>query len=162
MKYLIMLMLLFPMLSSHTWAQNIQISISGLTCSQCSRSVEMQLKKVKSVSSIEMDLKNTEAKVALKKGVNIDYKEIAQAVYNAGFSIDQFIVNFPKSYILSNTNSCIKTKDGELLIVNDENNINFDKSLFTVKFLGKPFSIDKINKNKKWCSGSTIYYINML
>ncbi len=78
--------LFFPYLSSD--AQSIIIiGVNGLTCSQCTRSVEMQLRKLKYVQNVEMDLEHTNGKIFLKNERVMPAAEIAKAVRDAGFSL---------------------------------------------------------------------------
>ena len=70
-----------------TSIQYISIGVNGLTCSQCSRSVEMSIRKLDFVDSMVMDLANTEGTVYLKSGATVDLRKVAKAVTNAGFSV---------------------------------------------------------------------------
>lgn len=62
------------------------IGVNGLTCSQCSRSVEMALQKLPFVAKVEMDLTHTTGTVYFKNNSKIDLTQLAQAPRNAGFS----------------------------------------------------------------------------
>lgn len=79
--------MLFSMTFSYAGFRYLKIGIDGLTCSACSRSVEMGLRKLNFISSVEMDLENTEGKIILKEGEIIRFEEICSAVKDAGFSI---------------------------------------------------------------------------
>jgi copper chaperone CopZ len=70
-----------------TSIKSISIGVNGLTCSMCTRSVEMSIRKLDFVDSVVMDLENTEGKVYLKKGGDIDLRKVAKAVTSAGFSV---------------------------------------------------------------------------
>jgi copper chaperone CopZ len=71
----------------------VQIGINGLTCSMCSRSVEIALEKLDFIDKVEMDLEKTQAAITFKSGDNINFAKIAKAVKDAGFS-----VRFLKAY----------------------------------------------------------------
>jgi copper chaperone CopZ len=82
--------ILFMLLFSRTiWAKvtSVQIGIDGLTCSMCSRSVEMAIKKLTFVEEVKMDLKQTQGIITFKTGQNINFKQLAKAVKDAGFSV---------------------------------------------------------------------------
>jgi copper chaperone CopZ len=81
--------MLLLMIANHCQAQvlSAKVGINGLTCSQCSRSVEMQLRKLSFVKNVNMDLESTEGTLQFKEGSNIDFSEIAKAVKDAGFSV---------------------------------------------------------------------------
>jgi copper chaperone CopZ len=83
----LLIMMLFSMTFSYAGFRYLKIGIDGLTCSACSRSVEMGLRKLSFITSVEMDLENTEGKIILKEGEIIRFEEICSAVKGAGFSI---------------------------------------------------------------------------
>jgi copper chaperone CopZ len=85
-KFIILLLLVF---SQSLWATitSVQIGVDGLTCSMCSRSVEIALKKLSFVEEVKMDLKQTQGNITFKKGQNVNFKKLAKAVKDAGFSV---------------------------------------------------------------------------
>jgi copper chaperone CopZ len=84
--FVILLVLLF---SQTTWAKvtSVQIGVDGLTCSMCTRSVEMAIKKLAFVEVVKMDLKQTQGTITFKAGQNVNFKQLAKAVKDAGFSV---------------------------------------------------------------------------
>jgi copper chaperone CopZ len=79
--------LLFLLKTQAASIQFISIGVNGLTCSMCTRSVEMSIRKLDFVDSVVMDLENTEGKVFIKSNATPDFRLIAKAVSNAGFSV---------------------------------------------------------------------------
>ena len=79
--------LLFAFSSLNAQFINAKIGVSGLTCSACSRSVEIALRKIPFVDSVQMDLKKTEALIFFKKGAKVEIEKLAKAVSDAGFSV---------------------------------------------------------------------------
>lgn len=67
--------------------QFISIGVNGLTCSMCTRSVEMSIRRLDFVDSVVMDLENTEGKVYVSSHATPDFRRIAKAVTDAGFSV---------------------------------------------------------------------------
>jgi copper chaperone CopZ len=65
----------------------VDIGVNGLTCSMCSRSVEMSLRRLDFVDSVVMSLETTEGRVYLKEGSPIDFNSVPKAVVDAGFSV---------------------------------------------------------------------------
>lgn len=63
------------------------VAVNGLTCSQCSRSVEMSLKRLDFVASVEMDLQRPTAHIVFGKDKRIDFSKVAAAVRDAGFAV---------------------------------------------------------------------------
>lgn len=79
--------------------QSATLGINGLTCSQCCRSVEMQLRSLAFVQAVEMSLKETEATIKFKNNKPIDFSLIPKAVKDAGFSTRflQVVINTEKA-----------------------------------------------------------------
>jgi hypothetical protein len=73
-----------PTLAGLKW---VDFGVNGLTCSMCSRSVEMSLKRLDFVDNVVMDLETTEGRIYFKSNLPIDLNAIARAVVNAGFSV---------------------------------------------------------------------------
>jgi copper chaperone CopZ len=71
-----------------------EIGISGLTCSACSRSVEMSLRKLPFIDSVSMNLEHANAKVFFKKISIVEIEKLAQAVVDAGFSVTYLNADF--------------------------------------------------------------------
>ncbi|MCW3123675.1 MAG: cation-transporting ATPase [Flavipsychrobacter sp.] len=78
---------LFWRQGTHAQFSTAYVSVNGLTCSQCSRTVELKLRKLDFVADVQMNLQHTEAKIILKKDKKTDIDKIAQAVIDAGFSV---------------------------------------------------------------------------
>ena len=68
---------------------NITFKVDGLTCSMCSLNVKKQLEKVYFIESVEADIEEVTYKVQLKKNHYIDFYAIANAIEDAGFSINK-------------------------------------------------------------------------
>lgn len=79
--------LLFCFFAGESRAQSIVVGVNGLTCSQCSRSVENKLKALSFVDSVQMDLAHTNGRIVLKKNITWTPEQIAKAVAAAGFSV---------------------------------------------------------------------------
>ena len=68
---------------------NITFKVDGLTCSMCSLNVQKQLEKVYFIESVEANIEEVTYKIQLKKNHYIDFYAIANAVTDAGFSINK-------------------------------------------------------------------------
>jgi copper chaperone CopZ len=72
----------------------VEIGVDGLTCSMCTRSTELSIRKLDFVDSVKMDLTNTNGVITFKKGMPVSVEKIAQAVKNAGFSVRYLKADF--------------------------------------------------------------------
>lgn len=90
--------------------QAVYIGVNGLTCSQCSRTVEMRIRKLDFVADVQMDLQHTEGKILLKKDKKADMEKIAQAVIDAGFSVRYFDADLGIDGAVTLSGSCIVYK----------------------------------------------------
>ena len=157
---------LFFVLSTSSYAQisEVYIGVNGLTCSQCTRNVEMSLRQLPFVSDVKMSLEQTEGKITFypKKAADID--KIAKAIIKAGFSL-RFLkadINFDQ----------VKVSDDKEFDLNDIHYqvINTEKSQLkgvrTVQYLGPKF-MDKSDL-KRWSSmmhtnsNQTYFYVTVI
>lgn len=139
MKTFVYLLLFFG-LSHLATAQvlSAKVGVNGLTCSQCSRSVEMQLLKLPFVKEVKMNLEQTEGSLQFKQGANIDFSKIAKAVKDAGFSVrflearidmDMAVAKKENSFMIGGNLFMIQNRKQDII----EGNMYF-------QFLGKKFS----------------------
>lgn len=155
--------LLFSLAAFCVQAQftKVSIGINGLTCSQCSRSVEIQLRKLPFVKEVNMDLERTEGVILFKANKKVNIASIAEAVKDAGFSVRFLKAEIERSDIDISEQGCF-TLDG--------NSYNIlrplplpGKPLLTLQFLGKNFIPG--NELKKYklpaatpCKGKVTYF----
>ncbi len=139
------------------------IKVNGLTCSQCSRSVEMQLRKLDFVGSVDMDLQATEAKVYFKKNSNIDFYKLAKAVDNGGFSVGNLIATLDFSTITIVNDNCFKIKNNAFALTNPTEERT--KKIVQIQFLGKEFgnkNTQQKQDNQIICKGKNTYWVSEL
>ena len=118
-----------------------KIGINGLTCSACSKSVHLALKKLPFVDSVAMDLKNTEARILFKKGSSVDIEQLAKAVENAGFSIRYVNAYYRFKNTVMNSNTCLNDGSYHFQFINADNKtLNGEVKLI---FIGKQYMSDK-------------------
>jgi len=124
----------------------VQLGVDGLTCSQCSRSVEMRIRKLSFVKDVKMNLEHTEGKVYFKSGAKVEVDKIAQAVVDAGFSVRDLKAAMLFKNVAVSSNYCFAY---------DNNNYQFIQTpgqtlngAVTVTFVGKGFMEKK--ELKKW------------
>ena len=68
---------------------NITFKVDGLTCSMCSLNVQKQLEKLYFIENVDANIEEVTYEIQLKKNHYIDFYAIANAVENAGFSINK-------------------------------------------------------------------------
>ena len=124
--------------ANYTW---IQVGVNGLTCSQCSRSVEMSIRKLDFVQDVVMNLQNTEGKIILKSGIKVDIKKIAKAIVDAGFSVRYINAGFTFENISVSHGYCYSHEGQQFQFINvDPKTLHGE---VTLKFLGKNFQTAK-------------------
>lgn len=74
--------------------KSVELQVSGLTCSMCSRSTESSLDALDFVEKIDVDLNNAVFKLQLKDGVPISIDAIAANVQDAGFAVSKLVAYF--------------------------------------------------------------------
>ena len=73
----------------------IDVGVNGLTCSLCTRSVEMSIRRLDFVDTVMMSLETTEGRIYVKPDVPVNVEQIAKAVVNAGFSVRFIATQLP-------------------------------------------------------------------
>lgn len=112
MKPLLHLLLACFSLPAAAQFRELSIGVDGLTCSQCTRSVEMHLRKLDEVKDVRMDLEHTNGTVILDPAKKTDLKRLAKAVTDAGFSVRYLRLPFEFDQVhFSGADTCI-VRDG--------------------------------------------------
>lgn len=123
-----------------------EIGVNGLTCSQCSRSVEMSLLKLDFVKEVQMNLENTNGKITFKKGIEVNLKKIAKAVTDAGFSVGYLRVAYSFNNLDISNPASLTNASGQFCFVNTELKTLHGEILLTV--INKEFMPNQ--EYKKW------------
>jgi len=119
MRYLLVLAGLFSGIICFGQIQHLTVGINGLTCSQCSRSVELQLRKLSFIKDVSMNLQQTEGTLSLvQSNTAIPFDEIAQAVKDAGFSVRFLTVTFTPETLSQIKNKELQSGADRFYIVN--------------------------------------------
>jgi copper chaperone CopZ len=146
--------------------ENVYIGVNGLTCSQCSRTVEMSIRKLDFVADVQMNLEHTEGKIILKKNKKADMDKVAQAVFNAGFSVRYLQADLHIDNSITSSGSCF-SYNGDQYIFTDAPKTPF-KGEVKLKFLGKKYmaknDFKKIESHMNDKCGTTegkIYHVMM-
>ena len=65
----------------------LKISVNGLVCDFCARSIEKMFKKKESVESINLNLEKMLITIKLKDGYNLNNEEITKLIANSGYEV---------------------------------------------------------------------------
>ncbi|MEP7169040.1 MAG: heavy metal-associated domain-containing protein [Bacteroidota bacterium] len=157
--------LLIALHPSNVSAQFIQaeIGVDGLTCSACSRSVEMSIRKLNFVQDVKMNLDSTNGIVLFKKSSNVEIEKVARAVFNAGYS-----VRYLKAVFIFND---IPVADNDITHAENfyfyflKSSVKVLKGKITMTFVGpkfmekKSFSEWKSEIDKKKLPKENVYFV---
>ncbi len=165
-KFVFITLLSFGWIRGNAQFTSIDIGINGLTCSQCSRSVEMELRKLGFLKSIQMDLEHTSAVLALKEDAYADIAAVARAVRDAGFSVRYLKARLKDSMFFAGSGNCRSLQGDAYFILNASED---HKRSDVVQFIGKDFMPKPMLKQyhvppvaKTLCPGKRIYSIIVL
>ena len=148
--------------------QTVQIGVNGMTCSQCTKNVEMSIRKLNFVDEVRMDIQNTEGEITFKEGGVVDIKRIAQAVVDAGFSVRYIsaVVLFKPAKVTENYCWIFQNSHYQFVKITDRELVGLVK----INFIGKHFmphdeykkweSVVKAAENKG-CEANYIYFITL-
>ncbi len=67
--------------------KSAMVGVNGLTCSACSKTVELAIRKLAFVQDVDMNLEQTEGKIVFRENSEVDLEKVANAVKDAGFSV---------------------------------------------------------------------------
>lgn len=116
-----------------------EIGVNGLTCSACSRNVEMQIRKLYFVKDVQMNLENTTGVIIFKDSAAPDMDQIAKAIVNAGFSVRYLtaVFRFAPDATQPSENYCMTYHDAiyQFIKIGPYQLIN----PLTIKFIGREF-----------------------
>ena len=136
-----------------------EIGVNGLTCSQCSRSVEMELRRLSFVADVNMDLDHTTGKILFKKNRPVQLPALSRAVANAGFSTRFLNITVDLS---GAGRECFRYNQSAFYFLRPLSSSHPDTLTFQV--IGKPFLPGK--EYKKYhltaagnCTGKEKYYL---
>jgi len=138
------------------------IGVNGLTCSQCSRSVEVELRKLDFIRNVSMDLEHTQGTILFKDKAKVNIAAIAKAVKNAGFSV-RFLKAELDVTLAAPENQCLKYRGDTYFLLKPLGN----KETATLQFIGKEYMPGKELKrytlpSKIPCRGTLVYYADVL
>jgi len=96
-------LLCFGFIPVFSQIETMRIGVNGLTCSQCTRSVEKQLLQLRFIKDVDMDLANTSGEIHLKPGVPFRPEAVSKAIRDAGFSVRfvELLLRNPGGYQVS-------------------------------------------------------------
>ena len=121
--------------------QAIFIGVNGLTCSQCSRTVEISIRKLDFVADVQMNLEHTEGKIILKNGKKADMEKIAQAVTDAGFSLRYLKADFAVDNSVKANDECFSYKGDQYIFITPPKQVL--SGTVQVSFIGKKYMAAK-------------------
>lgn len=148
----------------HAQIKKVEIGVNGLTCSQCTRNVEMSIRKLPFVKDVVMSLEQTEGTVTFYANKKIEIEKIAQAVIKAGFSL-RFLkadINIDELKI-SDENFFDMQNDRYQFIRTDKTMMNGTKTIQFLgsKYLSKP-ELKRWNSLLKSPSMQTYYFVTVI
>lgn len=146
--------------------KKFELGVNGLTCSQCSRNVEMSLRKLPFIKDVRMNLEHTEGEIFFKDNADIDVQRMARAVTDAGFSVRYMKGTYALSGINVSDGSCTTVLGKRFVFINTPaHTLNGDVVL---QFLGDRYMGKKDARNwkprmKNSCGGDTQpYYVTIV
>jgi len=128
--------------------QYAELGIDGLTCSQCTRNVELSLRKLEFVSDVQMNLENTQGKILFNANKNISLKALSKAVIDAGFSVRYLTISYLFKQQSISDGFCFEDENRTLQFVAIKNQVL--DGTHNLKILGKVYQNKK--EYKLWKS----------
>ena len=159
------LVLLFCDFAASAQVKDVELGINGLTCSQCSRSVEMKLRRLDFVKDVQMNLERTEGKITLRPDKKVDMERVAKAVEDAGFSVRYLQATFNFNQVQITPGHCfVYSGDNYQFLQTPEKVLD---GLVTITFVGPKYQAKKDAKKYQpymqgGCdAGGKLYYVTL-
>jgi copper chaperone CopZ len=150
--------LYIPANAQFTYAE---VGVNGLTCSQCTRNVEMSIRKLGFVKDVEMNQQHTEGKIYFSAIAKVDMDKVAQAVRDAGFSVRYLKAGFAFG---KTAGSCFTYRGDTYSLLHAPATLPMGTALVT--FIGNDYQARK--DYRKWQLGTgcgskegKLYYITL-
>ena len=68
--------------------ETIVLNVRGMSCSQCTKRVEGELKKINGVKNAEANLKEAKVKITFEKG-KVTAEQLTEAINNMGYWVEK-------------------------------------------------------------------------
>jgi copper ion binding protein len=68
--------------------ETITLNVRGMACSQCTKRVEGELKKINGVKNAEANLKEAKVKITFEKG-KVTAEQLTEAINNMGYWVEK-------------------------------------------------------------------------
>lgn len=82
-----MMAALFLLATLSSWAESIQVEVSGMVCSMCAQGIEKKFKKLDVVKSVKVDLDNKMVHIELLPKQTLDDDVITQRIVDSGYNV---------------------------------------------------------------------------
>ena len=73
---------------AETKEETITLNVRGMSCSQCTKRVEGELKKIAGVKNAEASLQEAKVKITFEKG-KVTAEQLAEAINNMGYWVEK-------------------------------------------------------------------------
>jgi copper chaperone CopZ len=128
-------------LTTNAQITKAEIVATGLTCSMCSNAINKQLKTIKGVEKVDVDLNSNTFEVMLASNNNVSPKTLKDNIEKAGFFVGSMIVTLNIDNQKSSENAIINEKDMKFTVIDSKSkNANGNTKL---KILNKGFVTQK-------------------
>ncbi len=167
--FYVVVLLFFTQFKANAQFVSVEVGIDGFTCSMCAMSVEKAILQLSFVSEVKMNLNEGTAVIFLRENKKVSIHEIANKVYNSGFSVRYIYANYNFPEISLKDFAIFSIGEDEFHFIKVEETII--KGLATVIFLNKRLLSKKeyaswaewikkdIQKNGK---KENVYYVTLL
>ncbi len=68
--------------------ETITLNVRGMSCSQCTKRVEGELKKITGVKNVEANLKEAKVEITVEKG-KVTAEQLTEAINNMGYWVEK-------------------------------------------------------------------------
>ena len=152
-KYMVLIIIAFlSATSAHAAISSLTVTVEGMACPFCAFGVEKRINKVKGVNSVNVDMRTGQALVTAEPDASIHYRDIPQAIRDAGFTPGEMRITSSGHVGKDKSNRMIfSLEEFPLTLIIDNNELQ--SRLETAIKSGRPMMLTGpvfFNKDKKW------------
>jgi copper chaperone CopZ len=94
-----------------------ELTVTGLTCSMCSKATHKKLETVNSIQSITANIKTTSFTLTFKPDASIDINDIKKKVEDAGFAVGSLVLYIKGSGVFVQNNTTITAGNAQYTFI---------------------------------------------
>ncbi len=104
-------------LFAQTEITKVELVVTGLTCSMCSKATHKKLETISSIATIKANIKTTSFTITFKPNATIDINDLKKKVEDAGFSVGALVLYIKGSGVFVKNNTTVTANNAQYIFI---------------------------------------------